>query len=282
MIVHDQQGYIREQYPMIATPCYGGLVNEPYLRGMTQLTGAAISLNMGVNMATITNESLVTRARNELVKYFMMTDCTHLFFIDADIVFSADDVLRILLHDKDVVVGAYPLKRVAWENIDTTSSPDVDTIKRMATDYVINIKFTTEEQHLTKQVPVVDGLVEVHDAGTGFMCIKRHVIEKMIEAYPESHYSKEPKHVMHDGDDGTRWALFDTMIDEDNRYLSEDYTFCRRWQKLGGKIWLDPAIQLSHVGTFTFPGCVIVDISSDNNESTQKTNQLVGGGLLGG
>lgn len=260
---------------MIATPCYGGMVHESYVRGLTSLVGTTGSIGMAVNMATVINESLVTRARNELVKYLTMTDCTHLFFIDADISFKPEDVYRLLLHDKDVVVGAYPLKRVKWGDIDTTKASSVQDVQRMATEYVINIRFTDDEQKRTGNVPVVDGLIEVHDAGTGFMCIKRHVIEQMIDAYPETHYKKEPKHLIHEGDDGQRWALFDTMIDEDNRYLSEDYTFCRRWQRLGGKIWLDPQVTLGHFGTHHFEGHTVFDIIED-----VPTSQ--GQGLIGG
>ena len=124
----EQQEYLARQYPMIATPCYGGLVHEPYMRGMTSLAGTATGIGMGVNMATVVNESLVTRARNELVKYLTMTDCTHLFFIDADISFTPADVFRTLLHDKDVVVGAYPLKKIRWDLVDTTKARDVKDI----------------------------------------------------------------------------------------------------------------------------------------------------------
>lgn len=274
MIVQNQQEYLSQQYPMIATPCYGGMVTESYLRGMLSLVSTATTIGMNINMSTVVNESLVTRARNELVKYLTMTDCTHLFFIDADIMFTESDIFRLLLHDADVVVGTYPLKRVAWENIDTSQTRDVKSIQRMATDYVVNIKYANEEQARTGQVPVVEGLIELHDAGTGFMCIKRHVIEKMMEAYPETHYLKEPKHLIHKGDDGHRWALFDTMIDEDNRYLSEDYTFCRRWQQMGGKIWLDPEIELSHIGTFVYPGVKPFDLIPEQSPTSQ--------GLIGG
>jgi hypothetical protein len=45
------------------------------------------------------------------------------------------------------------------------------------------------------------------------------------------------------------------MIDpKDKRYLSEDYTFSRRWQDIGGEIWLDPSISLNHYGSFNFQG----------------------------
>ena len=51
------------------------------------------------------------------------------------------------------------------------------------------------------------------------------------------------------------YAFFDTSINEiSKRYLSEDYTFCRRWQKIGGNIWLDPDIKLNHVGQYVFSG----------------------------
>jgi hypothetical protein len=45
------------------------------------------------------------------------------------------------------------------------------------------------------------------------------------------------------------------MIDpESRRYLSEDYTFCRRWQEMGGDVWLDPRTALNHIGHYTFRG----------------------------
>ena len=82
--------------------------------------------------------------------------------------------------------------------------------------------------------------------------VMHKVIEKMIKNYPETKYMPEVY------DDPSqkglpKYALFDTMIDE-GRYLSEDYTFCRRWQRMGGKIYVDPNIILDHVGTYTFKG----------------------------
>ena len=75
----------------------------------------------------------------------------------------------------------------------------------------------------------------------------------MRQSYPELHYRNDsnidPKFNKH------CYSFFDTMHDpDDNRYLSEDYTFCRRWQKIGGEIWLDPNTKLNHVGTYTFEG----------------------------
>jgi hypothetical protein len=241
--------------PMIATPCYGGLMYETYVRGLLSTITAASDIGMKIVMGTVINESLITRARNELVKYFLMSNATHLFFIDADISFTPDDFFRLLLHDKDVVVGAYPLKGLKWEAaLELPSGSTVRDYQKAVVKYAVNAKFPDEEHEKAGQLPIVDGLIEVHDAGTGFMCIRRGVIERMIEAYPEIRNVKEAGHLINEQDDGFRWAIFDTFIDEDERYLSEDYAFCRRWQRLGGKVWMDPTIELAHMGTYRFEG----------------------------
>jgi hypothetical protein len=245
----------RDVRPLIATPCYGGLVHEGYMRGLTSFVASAIDLGMGVNLSTVINESLITRARNELVKFFMMSDSTHMIFIDADIQFEAADVLRLISHDKDIVVGSYPLKGVRWDNIKSLDGiTDVEEVRRLTIDQVVNFRFDNEEDAMAGRIKVVDDLVEVDTAGTGFMCIKRNVIERMIKEIPNLEYKKEPRFLISGKpDDGGRWAVFDTEI-EGERYLSEDYLFCRRWQRLGGQVWLDPTILLTHWGTYAFEG----------------------------
>ena len=93
-----------------------------------------------------------------------------------------------------------------------------------------------------------DGFVEVLDAGTGFMRIQRQVLETLVAAHPETQYETESE----DPRSRTRWAIFDCIIHE-GRYLSEDYTFCRRWQQLGGKIMADvQSRSLGHQGSYIF------------------------------
>lgn len=265
--------------PLIATPCYGGMIHEGYLRGFSSFVAASIDIDMPINLATIINESLITRARNELVKFLIKSDSTHLIFIDADIQFQAEDVFKLLAHDKDVVVGSYPLKGVRWDYLkdeDIKNIDSVDELKRRTTSYVVNYRFEGEENY-KKGIPIVkDNLVELEVAGTGFMCIKRHVIEKLIEAMPEIKYKKEENYLQGIDDDGVRWAIFDSEIDKDLGYfLSEDYTFCRRWQRLGGKVWLDPTIKLTHWGTYAFQGQDYFSYTQ-NTKQTQTTSLLRG------
>ena len=248
---------VRKNKFFIATPCYGGMLQEPYFRSTVKLMTFFNQHQIPLAFGTIANESLVTRARNVLLAYFLNSDFTHLLFIDADIEFDVEDVLKLYAADKDVVVGAYPKKGVAWDRIRGNmhalpiDKPLSDKdIAAYGSDYAINFKFVDQE---AKSVAVENGLIKLHDAGTGFMMIKREAILKMIKAYPELKYNNDVN--IQAGLEDQFYALFDTMIDPiDRRYLTEDYTFCRRWQDIGGDIFLDPSISLNHYGHFCFQG----------------------------
>jgi len=272
---------VRKNKFFVATPCYGGQLNEPYFRSVIKLMTFFNHHQIPLAFGTIANESLVTRARNVLLAYFLNSDYTHLLFIDADIEFQTEDVLKLYAHDKDVVVGAYPKKGVAWEKIKSTLQEDGAKDKEysnrdiaaMGSDYAINFKFINKD---LKQIAVENGLIKLHDAGTGFMMIRRDAILKMIKAYPEFKYNND----VNISDPGMKehfYAMFDTMIDPiDRRYLSEDYTFCRRWQEIGGDIWLDPSISLNHYGHFCFQGnpSAIINFNEPELADTPKPDVI--------
>ena len=171
------------------------------------------------------NESLVTRARNNLCAKMMTNEqATHFMFIDADIRFEAEAIFGMIAADKDVIGGLYPKKS-------------------LPIDYVINLKPGGR----------IEGpLFQVDTMGTGFLLFKKHVYEKLIQAHPETKYvddiglGKQYEPYM--------YAIFDTIIDEKGHYLSEDWTFCRRWQALGGDIWGDSRVLLNHSGHYEFKG----------------------------
>lgn len=251
---------IRQSKFFIATPCYGGQLNEPYFRSAIKLLTFFTQHQIPIAFGTIANESLVTRARNVLLAYFLASDYTHLMFIDADIEFSHEDIIKLWMHNKEVCVGAYPKKGVAWSRI-RDAAANSDYVKTMGndreiaaygSDYAINFQFIDRD---SRSIAVENGIVKLHDAGTGFMMIKREAIEKMLKAYPELKYNNDLQMSSAELLKDKFYALFDTMIDpKDRRYLSEDYTFCRRWQDIGGDIWLDPSISLNHYGHFCFQG----------------------------
>lgn len=211
------------------------------------------------SVTTSANESLVSRARCHMVAYMMANPkATHLMFIDADINFDCLDILHMLQHDKDIIVGAYPKKDVNWNMVKQSvkQNPDVniDELAHLGANYALNYEFAYDENN-TPKVKTDKGLIKLKDAATGFMLIKREVFERMIQHYPELYFQNDlnldPEH--------EKWTylFFDVMHEkETQRYLSEDYAFCRRWQAMGGEVWLDPLVKLDHVGHYTFSGNV--------------------------
>ena len=245
--------YLQSLKVLIATPCYGGMTNSNFMLSMTMLYRLIGHEALDFTSVTIANESLITRARNGIVSTFIEKDFTHLFFIDADIGFKHIDVFRLLLKKKDVITGAYPMKTIDWEK--TVGSSSWEEAQRRSIHYVIN---PVKEEN--NEVRIVDGLIKVLDAGTGFMCISKEAIDQIIDAYGEEiMYLKDSVSVDDTGKVShikePAYAIFDTSIEQgSNRYLSEDYTFCRRWQSIGGDIWLDPSVILDHYGAYAYKG----------------------------
>ena len=250
---------LRNKHIFIATPCYGGQIGEPYFRSMMRLAILCNKYDIQFTVSTLANESLITRGRNTLVSFFMEhPDASHLFFIDADLEFDPNDLLRMVAYDRPITVGAYPKKAINWQSIIEAARRNeeetTETIEGHSSNYVVNFEFVTDEDgNPQNQIQIRDNLIKLKDAGTGFMCIQKEVIQKMFDAHPELKYANDinvdqkfEKHM---------YALFDTMIDPDSRrYLSEDYTFCRLWQQMGGEVFLDPRTGLNHVGHYTFRG----------------------------
>lgn len=217
---------LQNSHVHFATPCYGGNIMEACFSSYLRYSMTAMKHNIPFSVDTMVNESLVPRARNNLVSKFLANpNATHLMFIDADIAWDPEYIFKMILHDKGVVCGAYPMK----------SEP---------VKYVLNILKGAKHAH---------PLYEVSTAGTGFMLIKREIIEGLVAALPNTKYRDS----LHLGEQYEKhmYALFDTIIDENGHYLSEDWTFCKRVREVLGKpIWIDTDIKLDHVGTHRFRG----------------------------
>lgn len=248
--------FIRKTHVHYCTPCYGGQVTEPFFRSWTRAHMMFTKHEIPYSLTTSANESLVSRARCHMVAYFMANpEATHMMFIDADINFDALDILHMLQHDKDIIVGAYPKKDLNWNNIKhnvvNNTSIDANLLNSVGSNYALNFRYNLDGDE--PQIQMTDGLTELKDAATGFMLIKREVIIKMIEEYPDLYFNND----LNMDPEFAKWTylFFDTYLEPDTkRYLSEDYAFCRRWQNLDGKIWLDPLVKLDHTGHFIFEG----------------------------
>ncbi len=237
---------------VVGTPCYGGQVTSLYTTALLKLQQACAQRgDMDLTVKLLWGDALITRARQNLVAHFLeIPTATHLLFIDGDIGFEPDQVFRLLSFDVDMAAGVYPTKRIDWEKVALVAKEGKGGLESTTLSYVI-------EMEKPEKLDFKAGFVKVRFAGTGFLMIKRQVLLKMIEHYPELSYTRE--HQAEDPLRGSRFrsALFNCFIDEaTGAYLSEDFSFCRRWTDMGGEIWADLKSRLTHVGSIAFSGDV--------------------------
>jgi len=197
---------------LFATPMYGGKCEHAFFRSCLELRGFLVSEGVNHDFYTLWNESAVHRARNQCVKAFLETDYEYLMFIDGDIEFTIDDIGRLWNLDADVAVGCYRMKSddapyAAWKDGKLLSL-----------------------ENLPKEPFNVDY------AGTGFMMIKRRVIEGLCSL--EKQY---------EGKEGFMYQLFDFPL-RDGVELSEDYAFCEDARNAGFKVVMHPDVKLQHWG----------------------------------
>jgi len=236
----------------IATPMYGGQCFGFYAQSLMQLNNMMRDRELTTMMSFLFNESLITRGRNALAHQFLKTDCTHLFFIDADIRFNPADVFPMLDADKDVIAGIYPKKEINWHNVQRAveAGVPVDELKWHTGSFVVNLVGYQGEVTVPVSEPV-----EIWNGGTGFMIIKREVFEKLADSVPT--YNNDVTDLAGNINADQIKEFFATSIEPGtNRLLSEDYHFCRLWREAGGQIFAAPWAHLSHVGTYVFDGAL--------------------------
>ena len=179
------------------------------------------------------NQDGVARSRNRLAADFLETDCTHLLFIDSDIVFTVEDFDRVTGHDVPVVGGLYPLR--GTEDLEWCA------------------------EGIVPPPPIrPDGLQQVKRTGTGFMCIAREVFERMLLQFGhEIEYTSDMGGQPQGSPRRTEWDFWPMGVyqfpDGSRRYLTEDWFFCQKWMDMGGEIFADTHALLQHVGAACWP-----------------------------
>jgi hypothetical protein len=235
-------------FVMVATPCFGGLVNQGYMLSILKLMQSAATGEFDLDVVLLGGDSLITRSRSVLVSRFLDNPrATHLMFVDADIAFEPDQFLRLLRLDKDFAAGAYPLKQIDWRAL-PRRAVDGEPLTAAGLSYVGQL---CPADQLRQEA----GFATAAYAGTGFQLIKRAVFERLIAAHPELKFNAVHTLTNETPRSDNLYALFECAIDrESGIYLSEDYAFCGRWRALGGEIWLDLQSKLTHAGTSYYEG----------------------------
>ena len=212
----------------IAMPCYESVKINTMLSifQMIQKLGQA-KVEVGINTM---KSPLIHQARNYLTSVFLTTPYTHLLFIDSDVEFAPEAVLRMLVADKDIICTPY---RVKDEHVGTPR---------------YTVKFADP-----KNVPILPGgLVEIEAGPTGLMLIKKEVFKKIIKNHPDLKIKNSvfPK----PGPDHKYYYNFFDFTFEDGYSAGEDVSFCKLVREVGVKLYANSASFTKHHGSYAWGG----------------------------
>jgi hypothetical protein len=266
------QHYLKVNKPHICilTPCYGSVCFVNYVKCLIQTYQVFESLGIPLTVEFCKNDSLVSRARNNLVAKAMSNPAiTHMLFIDSDITWDPVDIVKLLISDKSLVGGSYPLKKYNWETIMDNPQTSLQNMINRKNNSQLKNAITDEEMlrynlvryninFLDSYLTIENNLTKVRHLATGFMMIKRNTITQMCRAFPQTKYTDDVGFLVGD-ENNFAYALFDCGVEEDH-YFSEDWLFCHRWTKMGGNIYLDVSINLTHTGLEDFRGSFIASV----------------------
>lgn len=252
----------------ILTPCYGGMCYTNFTNTLNETSLLFAQLGIELKIEFCKGDSLVHRARSNLITRAISDPLmTHCMFIDADITWNSADILKLVMADKEIVGGAYPIKHYNFNLLVKDGKPTdflekIFEKKRNSPYKEINaisdelylrahlVKYNIN--HVRPEIEIVNNLIEVRHLATGFMMIKRECIEEMQRRYPDTKFDCDINFLKKE-ENVNSFALFDTGVYE-NHFLSEDWLFCERWKLIGGKIFMDVTINLVHSGTEDFYG----------------------------
>ena len=206
------------QKVLIGTPSYDGRIDVWFANSLVATVKEAEKKGIHVHAIYTSYDSLVQRARNDLVRLALDGGYDTLFFIDSDVEWEPEWFFRLLERPEPIVGGALVKK----------SDKEGYTVK------ILNktLKYSEDKK-----------LLEVDGVGTGFLKVDKFALEKLwLASDPYTH------------DGINQRMIFNLLIDDDGDLISEDYVMCKKWQKLGYKVWLDPTITCNHIGIKKFKG----------------------------
>ena len=229
---------------VIGTPMYGGMCTSDYTQSLLNLSESANKSGVKLTTIFLGNESLIQRGRNTIAHHFMnLPDATHLLFIDADIKFRTEDIVKMIQADKSLIIGPVALKGYNWDEIRSAAINGEYDIQR--TGGVFNINKLPDIDMVDENEPF-----EIEHGGNAFMMIRRDVFETLKPHTPI--YTNGGRSLP----DGVEiFDYFRVEINKDtNHLLSEDYFLCHSYRQVGGKVWCAPWVETGHFGSHLFNG----------------------------
>jgi hypothetical protein len=248
---------LRTQKIFLASPIYGNMLHFGFYQSVIQLALSCQRSGVGFGVKHVGCDSLVPRARNRLVAFFLRSNATDLLFVDSDISFTVEDALSLIQMDEPIIGGVYPRKQLDWERIRKAAMSGIGAEQLPYYGYIPVMNWGDQGDYS------LDSLMEVRHLGTGFLRIKREVFKEMIRreaALPydyssdESVFSEEPGYDFFPIGPDVRYPLGSGG----RQYLSEDWAMCEMARQCGYKLFAAPWVRLTHSGYMDYTGSLEV------------------------
>ena len=208
----------------IATPAYDGKVDCDYSQSLAEAAFCSPLYQVRMSAGVMGNGAFIELARNIFVKKFLeeFPEATHLFFIDADLKFPPNAFIGLIRSGLPICAGVYRRRQEPEEYpCKWSEHPELGGLW------------------------VEDGWLMCDRVPTGFLCISRKVVEEMAE---------DARKLNIHGQKGEVPELFYTKIDEESRFVGEDYSFCDDYRRKYNKpipVWADiDFVHGGHSGNF--------------------------------
>ncbi len=240
----------------------GGTVHTRFMASMIGLTQAL--QRKGIPFALKHYEfSDLIMSRNYLVSFFLSQQSfTHALLLDSDLVFEPEQFFRLADFDADFTAAVYADRRVTGSVLKkamaTATPEDLATTPGVSRALARHMRYIASTS-LGKSIPfdseIKGDFMTVASAGTGFMLITRKVVEDIVAAGQARPLPRTGQLSIYS--DAPRFADFFShhLTAEGDAFYGEDQSFCRRWiLGCGGKVWIDRASKVSHIGEFEFSG----------------------------
>lgn len=240
--VTDEQFKDTRKKFFIGTPAYEGKVHVQYAMSMLDTCEILRALNYNPMVRVPVGGSLLVADRNRILQMFWESEAEYLLCVDSDLGFDARVLLKMMkdMENENIefIAGVYPSRDAKGFNF----RPFVEEDGRIVMD------------EKTK-------LLKMEYVPAGFMLLKRDVVRKLHDKFPELYYTpKDPRN----GSESA-YCIFDTEVWE-GEFWGEDYVFCRRVREAGVDIWVDPLIQFNHAGVVG----ALVEVLTDDPNKAQK------------
>lgn len=238
---------------LIGIPAYGGSIQTGFTQSLLDLQKLFIQNDITYELHWITGESLIPRARNAVMaKFYNCKQFSHLFFIDTDITFKVETVINLIISNLELCGVSYPKKFINWERTKHLIKNDVSDLQLHNSMSDMNYNFEYHKNEKGVYLNKIGGFIESKDVPTGFMMIKRIVVDLLVLNFPEYEYQNNVSGY------GNNYRFFDFFKCGvvDNIYLSEDYYFCYLCRKIGIQLFLDVESTLMHTGKYDYLGCL--------------------------